>query len=143
MKETRAAKMLRFVWTLFSLLGAVLILGDTLGDAAWNGINFWMGLYLTLSGIGVLALLVGFYSAFSIRRFCSSITFCGALLPVCLSAVYAAGFLIGREAGTPLLDPLYIGGMPVPILVIYGAVFFICAVEAILYFPSFRKLGSS
>lgn len=143
MKTSSSAKLLRVIWTSFSVVSAVQILGITLGDAAWNGINLWMGLYLTASGLGTVALFVGFYSAFSKRRFFSWVTFCGALSLVGLSGVYSVGFLIEREPGRLLLDPIYIGGVPLPLLVIYGAAFVFCSLEAIFYFPHFRELENS
>lgn len=128
----------RAVWTLLAVMSSLPVLADTVGSAAWNGVNFVVCLYLIASIAGTIGLMAGFWSAFSQRRFLEWITCISAFAIVALSAIYAAGFIFGRTPGVPLSDPIYFGRYHAPILMFYGAAFFFCVIEALFYFP--RKL---
>jgi hypothetical protein len=133
----------RLLWTLLAATSSLLIFADTLGDAAWNGLNFVMCLYLAASVAGSIGIVVGFCSAFSQRRSLEWITCVSALVVAGLIAIYAAGFIFGRTSGVPLNDPIYFGHsghFHAPILLLYAAAFLCCLVEARLYFPRPRKL---
>ena len=136
-------KSLRVLWTFLGIVSSFPVLADTLGSAAWNGVS-WVGwLYLIGSAGGSIALFAGFYSAFSPRRTLQWITCVAALAVVSVSAVYAAGFILGRTAGVPLSDPIYFGRFHAPILLLYMAAILCCSVEALLYFPSRKGLAAS
>ena len=137
----KRSPLLQVLWTLLAVGSSVLILFDTLGYAAWNGVNFVMCLYLVASAAGTIGLLAGFCSAFSQRRFLKWVTCVSALAIVALSAIYAAGFIFGRTPGVPLSDQIYLfGRFRTPILLLYGVAFLCCLTEALLYFPRDRKL---
>jgi hypothetical protein len=131
---------LSVLWTLLSLASAFFIFADALGTAAWCGVNFAGGLYLVLSAGGFLGLFTGFFSAFSRRRVIAWITCSSSLAIATLSAIFALGFILGRTAGVPLSDPIFMGRFSAPILSLYGVAFVCCSVEAALYFPKTRKL---
>jgi ABC-type branched-subunit amino acid transport system permease subunit len=118
------------------------VLGDTLGSAAWNGVNLVVCLYLIASIGGTIGLLAGFFSAFSTRKIFKWITCVSALAMMILSGVYAAGFIFGRTEGVPLSAPFYFGRFPTPILLFYAIAILFCLVEALLYLPSKIKLGA-
>jgi hypothetical protein len=131
---------LRVLWTLLSLGSAFFVLGLVLGDAAWNGVNFALGLYLVLSVGGLLGILGGFFSVFSHRRVYEWITCAGSATIAGLSAIFAFGFIFSRARGTPLNGPIIIGGVQVPLLLFYGWACLCCAIEAALFYPRVRKL---
>jgi ABC-type branched-subunit amino acid transport system permease subunit len=127
--------LLRILWTFLALASSLPVLADTLGSAAWNGVNFVVCLYLIASAGGSIGLLAGFYSAFSHGRVLKWITCVAALAVVSVSAIYAAGFVFGRTAGVPLSDPMYFGSFHAPTLLLYAIAIFCCLVEALLYLP--------
>jgi len=136
---SRIRTILYTLWTLLSIGAALFILGDVLGDAAWNGINVAMGIYLLLSIAGVLGLVAGFRAAFYPKGRFALITCISALAIAGLSLLFGLSFLISRTPGVPLSDPMVIAGFSSPIILLYCAVFFICSVEAFLFFPRNRK----
>jgi hypothetical protein len=121
------------VWTLLSLTSALPILAVCLGSAAWNGVNFAVALYLLLSIAGVTGLFAGFFAATSRNKLLAWITCASASAIVALSFVFAYSFLCCRTAGVPLSDPLYFGRLHVPLIVLYGAAFLFCSIEALLF----------
>jgi hypothetical protein len=129
----RTWPMLSKVWTLLSFTSALPILAVCLGSAAWNGVNFAVALYLLLAVAGVTGLLVGFLAATSRNRLLAWITCASASAIVALSIVFAYSFLCCRTPGTPLNDPLYFGRLHVPLIVLYGAAFLFCSIEALLF----------
>jgi hypothetical protein len=138
--KMRAWPMLKAFWTLFSLVSAFFVLGFVLGDAAWNGVNFVLGLYLVLSVGGFLGLFAGFCSAFSRKRVFAWIACVSSLTIACLSAILALGFIFGRTPGVPLSNPISYGPVQVPLLLLYGVALVCCSIEAALYYPSAQKL---
>lgn len=128
------------VWTLITFASSLLLLGLTLGDAAWNGINFVLGLYLFLNCAGSLGLIFGCFAAYSEKRALARIAFFGASVVAGLSTIFALGFIFGRTSGVPLNDPFYFFGVvKVPILGFYAFVAACGAIEAVLYFPKTKK----
>jgi hypothetical protein len=115
-------------------------LADTLGSAAWNGVNFVVCLYLVASVGGTIGLLAGFRSAFSQSKVLEWITCVSALGVTALSAIYAAGFIFSRSDGVPLNSSIYFGRFQAPILLLYGIAILCCLVETLLYFPRGKKL---
>ena len=91
MKHSKAL-IVQLSWTLLSLVSALPILGMTLGNAAWNGVNFWVGLYLVVSCLGILGLILGFYGAFSNKPVVLMTTALGSWCIAILSVVYAGFF---------------------------------------------------
>ncbi len=139
----RRTPLLQVLWTFLALGSSLPVLADTVGSAAWNGVNWVVWLYLIASAGGTIGLLAGFCSAFSQRRALKWITCVGALVVVALSAIYAAGFIFNRTAGVPLSDPMYFGSFQAPILLLYAAAILCCLVEALLYLPGYRKMEAS
>lgn len=133
-------KQLRVLWTFLAVASSFPVWADTVGSAAWNGVNWIVCLYLIASTGGFIGLLAGFWSAFSSRSFPKWVTCFAALAVVVVSAIYAAGFIFTRTAGVPLSEPIYFGSFHPPILVLYAAAILCCLVEALLYFPGGRRL---
>jgi hypothetical protein len=135
--------MLRMAWTFLAVMSSLPVWGETLGSAAWNGMNWIVCLYLIVSTGGSVGLLAGFCSAFSPRRIFKWITFVAALAVLSLSAIYAFGFIFRRTPGIPLGDPMYftifVGTFHAPILLLYAVAIFSCLVEALLYVPGPRE----
>jgi hypothetical protein len=133
-----SSALLRSFWTLVSLASSVLILGMVVGLAAWSGINFAVGLYLFFSFGGTIGLFAGFLAAFSTKRLVSWITCVSALAVAGVSGFLGLGFLFYRPPGVPLNSPIFIGGLSVPLLLVYCVALVCCIIEAFLYFP--RKI---
>ena len=135
--------MLRMAWTFLAVMSSLPVWGETVGSAAWNGVNWIVCLYLIASTGGCVGLLAGFCSAFSHRRIFKWITFVAALAVLSLSAIYAFNFIFSRTPGVPLGDPMYFtifsGTFHAPILLLYSIAIFSCLVEALLYVPSQRE----
>lgn len=136
----RRSSMVLFLWTLLSLASAYFILGDVLGGAAWNGVNFVVGVYILFSVGGFLGLLAGFGAAFSEKRLFAWVTCLSAAAVAVLSAIFAYGFLFHRTQGVPLNSPLIVGRFHVPIILLYSISLVCCSIEALLYFPKAKKL---
>ncbi len=136
----KSIPMLRGLWTLLSLPSAFLVLGDVLGGAAWNGVNFVVVLYIVLSAGGFVGLILGFWAACSRTKILLWITSVSALAIAGLSALFAISFIFYRTPGIPLSHPVFIGPLHVPILLIYGAAFVFCSIEALLYLPKPGRL---
>jgi len=75
------------LWTLLAVGSSFPVLAETLGSAAWNGVNFIACLYLIASIGGTIGLFAGFCSAFSQRKVLKWITFVSALAIITLSAI--------------------------------------------------------
>jgi hypothetical protein len=133
-------KSIGVAWTILAIGTSIPVLADTVGSAAFNGINWAMWFFLIASVGGSIGLFSGFYSAFSRRRVPKWITCVAALAVVSVSAIYSAGFIFGRTAGVPLSDPMYFGSFHLPILLLYAAAILCCVVEALLYCPGDREL---
>jgi hypothetical protein len=138
----KRSSLLRVVWTFLAVGSSFPILADTLGSAAWNGVNFVGCLFLIASVGGTVGLLAGFYSAFSLRTVFRWITFASALTIVALSAIYAAGFIFTRTEGVPLNSPIYFGSFQMPILLLYAIAILCCFAEALLYLPGKKNQES-
>lgn len=136
----KRSPVLRVLWTILAAVSSLPVLFNTVGSAAWNGVNFVVCLYLIASVAGTVGLFAGFWSAFSQRRLLEWITCVSALAIVVLSAIYAAGFIFERTPGIPLNDPMYFGRFHAPILMLYCVAFLFCVFEALLYFPRDRTL---
>jgi len=136
----KLSSLLRALWTFLAIVSSFPILANTLGSAAWNGVNFVVCLYILASVGGTVGMLAGFCSAFSQRTVLKWITFMGALVLVTLGAIYAAGFIFSRSDGVPLDSPVYFGSIRAPILLLYAIAILCCLVEALLYFPGRRRL---
>jgi len=124
------------LWTLLSLGSSLPVLGMIVGSAAWNGVNLAVGLYLFLSLAGVAGLFVGFFAAFSHKMVLAWVTCAGAITLAGLSVILGYGFIFYRvrTRGVPWSDPLYIGGLHAPLIVLYGVTLVCCSAEALLYF---------
>ncbi len=138
----RRSPYLRVMWTFLAVGSSLPVLAETLGSAAWNGVNWVVWLYLIASAGGSIGLVAGFCSAFSQRRVLKWITCVAALAVVSVSAIYAAGFIFNRTAGVPLSDPIYFGSFHAPILLLYAVAILVCLVETLLYLPGHRKLAA-
>jgi len=139
-RTSKVRTILYTLWTLLSIASSLLILGDVLGDAAWNGVNFALGVYLLLSVGGALGLLAGLRAAFCPKGLFASIAFISAILIAALSLFFGLSFIISRAPGVPIGDPIYIAGFRTPVVSLYGAAFLFCSVEALLFFPRHRNL---
>jgi hypothetical protein len=106
-----------------------------LGGAAWNGVNFAVGLYLFLSIGGFLGLFVGLFAAFSSKKPLAWITCASAAAIAVVSAILACGFLFDRVRGVPLNGSIQVGSFPSPIIFLYGLALICCSIEAFIYFP--------
>jgi len=126
-------------WTILSIGSALLIVGDVFGDAAWNGVNIALGIYLFLSIAGLLGLFAGFWATFSPTRPSALITCISALVITGLSLFFGCSFIVSRDRGVPFSAPIYFDGFHVPIIALYGIAFFSCFMEAVLFFPKARK----
>jgi ABC-type branched-subunit amino acid transport system permease subunit len=111
-----------------------------LGTAAWNGVNFAVGLYLVLAVGGFVGLFVGLFAAFSSKRPLAWITCVSAGAIAALSAILTFGFLFDPARGVPLSSEILIGSFHPPIIFLYGAAFVCCSIEAALYFPKTRRM---
>ncbi|HZB88584.1 MAG TPA: hypothetical protein VE291_08015 [Terracidiphilus sp.] len=130
--------MFRIVWTLISLGSALSILLLTIGSAAWNGVNFVVGLYLLLSFTADIGLFFGFWAAYSNNPIPARVVLLSAVVIASLAAIYACGFLFGRSPGVPLNDPLYVAGLAIPVVALYAVTFLCSSVEAGLFFNQAR-----
>lgn len=126
---------LSLLWTLLSFASSLLILADVLGDTAWNGINFALGLYLLLSTAGSLGLLAGAIAVFSRKAFFAWITCISAATIAGLGALFSLGFIFGRDSQVPLNDAVHYGHVAISVLALYAAAFVCCSVEILVCFP--------
>ncbi len=126
---------LTLLCTLLSFASSLHILADVLGDAAWNGLNFALSMYLFLSAAGTLGLLLGVFTVFSRKTIFAWITCISAATVAGLSILFGLSFIFGRDTEVPLNSPVYYGHLVIPILALYGIVAVCCSAEAILFFP--------
>lgn len=125
-------------WTAIAATSAVPIFFDTLGTAAWNGVNFAMAIYLFVSAAGLLAILAGFCAAFSGKALFHWVSFIGSVSIALLSLTFAASFILSRTPGVPLNDWYEIFGIKAPILAFYATAFGCCSVQALVQFSNGR-----
>src|SRR5689334_20918820 len=52
----KRSRLLRVLWTLLAAVSSLPVLFDTVGSAAWNGVNFVVCLYLIASVAGTIGL---------------------------------------------------------------------------------------
>jgi len=132
------------LWTLVAFASSLPILAIALGTAAWNGVNFAVGLYLFLSAAGSLCVLAGVFAAFFQGSIFPRIACISASVIAGLSAFFGLWFIFGRGYGVPLDEPFFFAGSArVPLLVIYSFAFFCSAVEVLLYLPETKRRESS
>ena len=132
----RSDRVLKKIWTIVAIVSAVPILGDVLGTAAWNGVNFVMAAYLFVSSAGLLALIASLYSPWSHSAVFRWITWSGAVGIACLGLVFSAGFAFGRDPEVPWNSSMGIGPVEIPLLALYGFAVASCGIQAVLQFPN-------
>ena len=133
---------LRVVWTFLAVGSSLPVLADTLGSAAWNGVNWVVWLYLIASAGGSIGLVAGFCSAFSQRRVLKWITCVAALAVVSVSAILRCRIYLQSHGRGALSDPMYFGTFHAPMLLLYAVAILCCMVEALLYLPGHRELAA-
>jgi len=116
--------------TFVGFLGALPILGEVLGAAAWRGLNLAMVLYILLAGAGALGLLTGVAGAFSRAKVFVWITGSSAAAVVALCMVLLFSFLLGRAHGVLLSARMAIGPVRAPILAFYAFAILSCSAVA-------------
>jgi hypothetical protein len=125
---------------LLALAGAWIILGDNLGYAAWNGVNFVMTLYLVFSFAGFAGLIVALIKWSSTRLRFAWIAGLSAFAIVCEALIFVAGFVYGRDASLPINSPVEMFGIRCPLLALYGFSIFSCSVQMALSIFRYRQL---
>jgi hypothetical protein len=136
-------KLLGGVFMFLAFMSSVPILMETLGSAAWNGVNFAMAVYLFLAVLGFLGLLISLVATSSGKSVFLWIAASSAIVVGGLSLVYLGGFLFSRTPGVPLMDPLIIAGVPIPIIAYYGFALVCCLVVAVSSLQKLRNQGQS
>ena len=119
-------KPLRGTLIFLAFVSSVLILMVTLGDAAWNGVNLVMGLYLLLATLGFLGLLISLIAIGSGKSVFLWVAASSATAIGGLSLLFLGGFLFARTPGVPLMNPLIIAGVPIPLIAYFGFVLVCC-----------------
>jgi hypothetical protein len=112
--------------TFLAFISSLPVLGDVLGGAAWGGFNLVVCLYLFFSIVGSFGLFFGTFTTFARKPVYRWITGFSALFIGLLSVIFLCGFLFGRDKSLPLNDPLFIGGLQIPIIGLYGFAIVLC-----------------
>jgi hypothetical protein len=132
----------KLLWGVLMFLGflsSVPILMETLGNAAWNGVNIPMALYLLIATLGFFGLLTSLVTIRSRKSVFLWIAASSAIAVGGLSLLFLGGFVFSRTPGVPLMDPFIIAGVPMPIIGYYGFAVACCSVLAV---ASLQKLRS-
>ncbi|MGA7156851.1 MAG: hypothetical protein WBY53_08405 [Acidobacteriaceae bacterium] len=134
---------LRAGLTLLCLMCALLTLFDVLGNAAWNGINFAMALYLIFAAGAATGLAIGLGMSFSDKSCFAWISEICASITATLNVVFLFGFLLGRAKGVSLTSTfVWFGVVPVPLIVGYSLSIIFCAYLAYVSAGRIRALGN-
>jgi hypothetical protein len=116
------------------------ILALCLGNAAWNGVNFAMTIYLLFSAAGFLGLFAGFRATNPQKRVSSWVTCVSSFIVVCLAAILATSFICCRTPGVPVGEEISFGFLHLPILLPYGWIILCCLIEIVIFIPKTRRL---
>ena len=130
-------KLLWGVLTFLGFLSSVPILMETLGNAAWNGVNFAMALYLLIATIGFFGLLTSLVTIRSRKSVFLWIAASSAIAVGGLSLLFLGSFVLSRTRGVPLMDSFIIASVPMPVIAYYGFAVACCSVLAV---ASLQKL---
>jgi cytochrome c biogenesis protein CcdA len=106
----------QIIWALLAAISALGVLLDNLGYAAWNGINFVMGLYIGFSVVGFIGLIIGIFMASSQRAIFVWIIGLSAGVIGCLALMDLYGFVFHRAPELPLTQNMWLAGIPIPII---------------------------
>jgi hypothetical protein len=117
-----------------------MILGWTLGSAAWNGVNLAVAVYLVCSFVGSVGLLVALIASASRRRLFVWMSGTSAFAIACVALVFILGFLFRRDSGVPINEPVGMFGVHGPLLAFYGFSLVSCFVEVLLSIFRYRQL---
>src|SRR6202022_1297997 len=131
---------LQTVWMVLALMGGLFILGDSLGYAAWNGVNFVMILYLILSLAGSLGLVAALTKSTSKRPLSAWIGGLSALVIAGVALVFLWGFLFGRNSSVPLNESVEMFGIHGPLLAFYTFTICSSSIQILLSIFKYRQL---
>src|ERR1700733_6849262 len=112
----KRALVFQAMWRVLTLVAASIILGLTLGSAAWNGVNFVMAMYLLFSLSAFVGLVVALIMWSSNKPLFVWISGLSALVVALGASIFSLGFLHGRDTSVPLNDPIEIFGINGPLL---------------------------
>jgi len=130
----------QFVWILLALAGALIIMAVVLGDAAWNGVNFVMALYLLFSLGGFLGLVVALITSSSKRPLFVWMAGLSSLAITCEALSFALGFIYGRNPRVLLNEKVGMFGIRGPLLAFYGFSIVSCSVQVLRSIFKYRQL---
>ncbi len=137
---SKPAVAIQAVWMLFPLAGGLIILADALGDAAWNGVNFVMFLYLLLPLVGSVGLIAALAGAISKRPVFAWIGGLSAFAIACVALVFLLGFLFRRDPNLPINESVEMFGIHAPLLLLYGLPIAVCSMQVLLSILKYRQL---
>lgn len=136
---TKPALAFQVAWMLLALAGGILILGDSLGYAAWNGVNFVMVIYLIVALIGCVGLIVAIIKSTSRR---SSFAWIGALSSFAIASValiFLWDFVFRRDSSLPINESVKKFGIHAPLLAFYSFSICACTIQFVLSLSNFDK----
>jgi small-conductance mechanosensitive channel len=144
---TKPAMIVNVVALLLASLGALHILLDLLGDAAWNGVNVPIGIYLALAVLSFFGFLVCAGFGFSRKRFVPFLAAACSGVILGLASVFAVSFIFYRDPHTPLnaqvTSMFGVTALHAPLLALYAYCMITAAVAGTLSLLKLRQLRST
>jgi hypothetical protein len=136
----KSALALQAIWMLLALAGGLIILGDSLGYAAWNGVNFVMVIYLVLALAGSMGLVAALTRSTSRKPLFTWIGGLSAFAIACVALVFLLGFLFRRDSSLPLNEEAAMFGIHAPLVAFYGFSICSCSIQTLLSIFKYRQL---
>ena len=137
---TRKSVALQRTITAIAICGAVVPIAMSIGILVWGGLDKIIVFFLLISAIATCALIVNFITIKSTKVILQQVGLVSTCAVAVVTIAYSLEFILFRDPGTRIFEPVPVFGLSVPLIIMYGFSLVSLGLESLFAFHRIQRL---